>query len=383
MTKIVGITFSVPNTVPSLYSNGIRQNVLYFNQLVNQLPYEVYLVCDKPLIPGIPVFDYAKYKHCIYNSEEYNNISFDIMIQMGLTLSPSAIERLRNKKCKVILYKCGNEYIFEMEQALFASKELSMPAHAEYGGKQMIDQVWTIPQMKDSCTDYFSIRYRAETKIVPFIWSPVILEQLCSTLNNKGLYDKEKQKEKKEYKIAIFEPNLNVVKYGIPPLYICENAYRKRKDKQKIKNVYITNAHAKSGEYGKFNSKQFSRMTYSLDLYADKKISIESRYNAVVFMNLHADICVSHQWENPLNYLYLDLAWMGWPVLHNAHLCKDVGYYYEHFDFEHAGDTLNYILDTHPIVSDDYLEYNRSIISRYLNTNPENIAAYHALFEQL
>lgn len=383
MKKTIGLTFSVPPTVTSLYSNGIRQNVLYFNQLLNHLPYTIYLICDKEIIPDIPVYDYDKYKHCIYGTEEYRNIPFDVIIQMGLTISYTEIIRLRETGCKIVLYKCGNEYIFEMEQAMFTSREENMPPHAEYKKNKMIDQVWTIPQMEDSCTDYFNIRYRADVKIVPFIWCPVLLEKLCETMPNKGIYDKEKRKDKKEFRIAIFEPNLNVVKYGIPPVWICEQAYRKHNNKNRIQKVMITNAVSKSGEYGKFNPQQFSRSTYSLDLYNDSKLSVESRYNAVVFMNLYTDICVSHQWENPLNYLYLDLAWMGWPVLHNAHRCKDVGYYYPDFQFEQAGEMLNYIIDTHVSIADEYLAHNRTLISAYFPNNTQNIDTYRHLIERL
>jgi hypothetical protein len=54
-------------------------------------------------------------------------------------------------------------------------------------------------------------------------------------------------------------------------------------------------------------------------------------------MSNYCDIAVSHQWENPLNYLYFDLAWMDWPIVHNAHLCKDIGYFYNEFNYEEGG----------------------------------------------
>ena len=30
-----------------------------------------------------------------------------------------------------------------------------------------------------------------------------------------------------------------------------------------------------------------------------------------------------------LNYLYLEVAYLGFPIIHNSPMCKDIGYYYE------------------------------------------------------
>jgi hypothetical protein len=100
-------------------------------------------------------------------------------------------------------------------------------------------------------------------------------------------------------------------------------------------------------------------------------------------MTKFADIIVSNQWENPLNYLYFDLAWMGWPILHNAYLCKNVGYYYEDFDYETASDKLNEIILHHDNNSKEYLDKNREIISKYLPTNIENQEKYRLLIKNL
>ena len=136
-------------------------------------------------------------------------------------------------------------------------------------------------------------------------------------------------------------------------------------------------------EKSKFNQKQFSRMTYALDLYRDKKLSVESRYPTLLFMISHADIAISHQWENPLNYLYLELAWMGWPVVHNAHLCKDIGYYYEGFNYEQGGKVLQDVIETHDNNYEYYLKKNRKILDKYLPSNSLLQEKYQELIDKL
>jgi hypothetical protein len=382
MTKIIGLTFSTPANANALYSNGIRQNVLYLHEVLYLLNYNVYLVTDKPMTPNIPTFKYDVYKTVVINSEEYNNIKFDIFIQMGLSVPIENVRKLKSQGTKIIFYKCGNDYIFDMETVLFKSRPSVYPQFAEYKDEQVIDEIWSIPQMENTNYYYWKTRFRCPVKVIPFVWSPNLLESMCKDLPNGGKYIKKLP----EKKMVIFEPNLNVFKYALPAVFVCENAYRSLKtDKKadKLKNVYVTNANSqtKNSDYGNFDGLQFSRMTYNLDLYLDKKLSVESRYNSIYFMSRHADIAVSHQWENPLNYLYLDLAWMGWPIVHNAHLCKDIGYYYEGFNYEQGGDILKYVIETHDKIADEYLERNRKLIYRYLPENPELQKQYKLLIE--
>jgi hypothetical protein len=100
-------------------------------------------------------------------------------------------------------------------------------------------------------------------------------------------------------------------------------------------------------------------------------------------MSKYADIAVSHQWENPLNYLYFDLAWMGWPIVHNAHLCKDVGYYYDEFNYEEGGNVLNSVIENHDKNTENYIKENRKILDRYLPSNVELQKQYLGLITNL
>ena len=123
----------------------------------------------------------------------------------------------------------------------------------------------------------------------------------------------------------------------------------------------------------------FNKLLNNIDLVKDKKCSIESRFNTLEFMTKVADIAVSHQWGNPLNYLYLDLAWLGYPIIHNAELCKDVGYYYNGFNYTEGSEMLDYAIKNHDKDLDKYLLQNRIAIDRYLSTNTVLIHDYENL----
>ncbi len=399
--RTIAISFGSPNTPMDLYSNGIRQNVLNFYEVLYYIGHEVYLVVDKPIPNDFVNIFKRKYRTVVFGSSEYESINFEIFFQMGLSISYDAIKKLKEKKCKFVGYKCGNDYIFDMEQVLFSSRDTDWPQHCDFSFNKVFDEVWSIPQMANTNQYYWKTRYRCETKVIPFIWSPAFLDAIIfiDNLNNGGKYYNQGPSKR----IGIFEPNLNVFKYALPALYVCENAYRELENKDLIERVFITNILNKQNKkedkkedkkeeekkednkknYGNFNELQFSRMTYSLDLYKDSKLSVEGRYVILYFMSRYAHIAISHQWENPLNYLYLDLAWLGWPIIHNAHLCKDIGYYYEGFNYEEGGKVLKDVIENHDKNIDAYICKNRELLKRYLPTNKELLKEYDRLIDNL
>ena len=181
-------------------------------------------------------------------------------------------------------------------------------------------------------------------------------------------------------KIAIFEPNISIMKWALPALLVCENAYRLNNDN--IKQVFVNNISDKKTGINDFNIDAFTKIVNNLDLCTDRKISIEGRYNTLAFMSEQASIAVSHQWENNLNYVYFDLAWMGWPIVHNASLCKNIGYYYEEFNYQEGGYKLNEAFN-HNSNLDNYIINNRKAITPFLTTNNDLQNKYIKLISEL
>jgi hypothetical protein len=204
--------------------------------------------------------------------------------------------------------------------------------------------------MANTNLHYWQTLFRTKCIEVPFIWSVNAITLACIT-EGQGyqsfIYKPKEPNTTGQKKLVIFEPNISIMKWCFPSLLSCENAYRK--DNNSIKQVFINNIADKKNGLNDFNIDNFNKIVNSLDLCTDRKLSIEGRYNSLHFMSNHADIAVSHQWENNLNYLYFDLAWMGWPIIHNASLCKDVGYYYDEFNYEKASEQILKAVYNHDI----------------------------------
>ena len=115
----------------------------------------------------------------------------------------------------------------------------------------------------------------------------------------------------------------------------------------------------------------------------DGKVFLEARFPTTYFLSQHSDILLCHQVLNPLNYLYLDAAHLGYPVLHNAWMCKDVGYYYEGFNVTEGAKVLDKILLEHDDNIKEYNERNKAAMWRYHAENPEIAALYDKLIDNV
>ena len=74
---------------------------------------------------------------------------------------------------------------------------------------------------------------------------------------------------------------------------------------------------------------------------------------------------------------------MGYPVLHNAPMCKDLGYYYEGSDTVDGAAKLDYILTEHDKNIDAYNDRNDKVLMRYYADNPKLVKAYDMLIDNL
>ena len=378
----IGITFDVPPNIISLFSNGIKQNILYFYELLDNIGYDTYLINTT----NTPFNETDEVNNIMNNKLNYSIYTdlykedFDIVFIMGYTLTLENIKQLKQNNTKVVKYLCGNSYFINSETVLYnKNKNLQTFDYLTKEYENLITEIWSIPQMVNCNKHYWQTLYRTKCIEVPFIWSNSSIKFAAFTEKIKNENDLLYKFKNENKKIGIFEPNISIMKWCFPALLICENSYRINKE---IDKVLLCNINDKS-ENDSFNLTALNNIVKSLDLFEDKKISIESRYNTLVFMKNHADIAVSHQMENPLNYLYLDLAWMGWPIIHNAHLCKDIGYYYENFDYEMGGKILSEVIKTHDLNHEKYLIKNRELIDRYLPTNKELQEKYKSLIYNL
>jgi hypothetical protein len=74
---------------------------------------------------------------------------------------------------------------------------------------------------------------------------------------------------------------------------------------------------------------------------------------------------------------------MGYPVLHNGSICKDIGYYYDGSDTVKAAKLLDWILENHDNNLEEYDKKNKKALYRYSADNKILIETYDKLIYNL
>lgn len=375
----IGITLALKSYSESIWTNGMKQNVLMFAHMLKNSKnnYEVCILNTIKLEDEkTPKPNYLSDLEVYFFDDKY--MEMDLIFMMGAQVHESKILKFKeDKNKKYVAYKCGNNYIINTEKVLF---EENKKKFIEY--ETTFDELWYIPQQHETNFGFFTTVYRTDAIMVPFIWHHKFLLQSVKDIeksHSEGKYKKGyKYVPHKEQKtIGVMEPNINIVKYALIPSLIVEESYRSDIGKEKIRSLMITNAEKLKSNY------EFMGIVKSFDLFKDKKISAESRYQTAFILTQHLDVLVCHQVLNPLNYLYLDAAFLGYPVLHNAPLCKDLGYYYEGSDTVEGSKQLNYILTEHDNNLTEYHERNDEVLQRYHADNEMLVETYDKMIYNL
>jgi hypothetical protein len=362
----IGITIGLTYSGESLWANGIKQNALALAHLLtnSERGHEVVILNTTPiaLTPDLGWDLTNPRTHQLSEFDEHLNV----LIALGGALSQQQVDAWRQKGCKVIAYKCGAEYVMSAQSILFGHK-LSGPPHFA----RNLDAIWAIPQLALTTFEFHSALHRCPVTTVPFVWNPAMLEDFCSSLPNGGLY----QASASAKRISVFEPNADVLKLCLYPILAAELAFRKKPEA--IEHLYVVNGH------GLKCNPEFVGIMQHLDIVNSSRASFENRHTTAWFLSQYTDLVVSHQWGLPLNYLYLEVCWLGYPLIHNAQLCPDLGYYYPENKIDKAAELILQVIHSHDAEKHAYLARQRQLVARFLTTHPDNILAYDQLLDQL
>lgn len=372
----IGITLALESNNESIWTNGIKQNVLILSHLLKNSDknYEICILntidldfTEKP--------SYLKDLDIYFFDDKF--MEMDLIILMGAQVQESHLKKFRKSgNKKVVSYKCGNNYVVAMEEIIFKGGKNSCTYEQE------IDELWYIPQQDEVNKGYYPILHRTDAIVVPFVWHQKFIRESVISVDDgfkRGIYKKswEYDSSKKEKIIGIMEPNINIVKFSLLPALLVEECYRGDIGKEYIEDLRITNTQKLK------DNKRYISYLKTFNLYKDKKLSVENRYQTAFILTQYLDIVVSHQLLNPLNYLYLDVAYMGYPILHNAELCKDLGYYYQGSDLLKGAKVLEDVLLNHDKNIDSYNKRNDKVLQRYHADNKILVKSYDMLIENL
>lgn len=367
-TLRIGITIGLHHENESLWTNGIKQNAVYLAESLKQCPSvaSVHLVNTTAvaITPALP-WDQVRWPTVAFQQAKDN---LDVLIELGGQIDADQTSYLKERRCRLISYCCGVEYVNVMQSILFDRPMWGYNLFVN----QRYDAIWMVPQVANSSQSYFETLRRRPAQVVPFVWDPIFVEQRSASYAHHGQYRPQPGPKR----LTVMEPNQDIVKFCMYPAFIAEEAYRLRP--QHIALLQVTNAERLARE-----SKEFIAVMNQLDIVRQHKAVFLGRHDTPQFLSEMTDVVISHQIENALNYFYFDVCWQGYPLVHNAYMCHDLGYFYEANNVQEGSRKLIEVLTAHDDNWQAYLARQRQLLSRYLPTCKEVTAEYERLLSAL
>ena len=324
----------------SIWVNGGNQHCVFLYFLLKTLPEveNVWLVSDIDGSQVSPHMYLDAVKGDIYRTNTVIDRT-DLLIEMSTTISQEFANIVWRRGGKVISYRFGNDYVISAESC-------SLGSHGDWVMNRnsiFFDEVWTNPQHERTCKSFFEHTLKAPVHILSHLWSPYFVDQArarnTETSGGWGYRDRGTKKT-----IGIFEPNINVVKSAIIPMYASAKFADDYPDQ--LSRIYMTNT-LKLATHPLFTSFVNSTAAGRAGI-----ASAEDRYPFIDYAAKYVDIVVCHQWENGLNYHYYEALHGSYPLVHNSPFLKDVGYYYPDFDIDAAAVAIHDAATNH----DDNIE---------------------------
>lgn len=358
----VGVSIFVRKGEQSVWENGIYQNCIFLVMLLMRSPLveATYLVAgggdgrpedarnflaDSP----VPLIDMDTAANTL-----------DVMIEMSAQLAREWVVAFRERGGKIVSMRVGNDYVIDIERMIFDQPHGLLVTAAPY------HEVWTLPEYENTCVPYYASTARCPVRMMPHLWSPVVLEREVARLPDGLSFGYRPGRHR--WRAGIFEPNICMVKTSFIPLLTCEAAHRA--DPDMLERVWAYNTfHMK--EHVSFNG--FAR---SLNIVKHGLSSFEGRFPLCRVVAEQVDVVVSHHWENAQNYVYYEALYGGYPLVHNSHLIGECGYRYHDFDCEEGGRALLRAYAEHDTHLDAYRRTANDFLHGLHPENEDNVRIY-------
>ncbi|CAM2197504.1 DUF2827 family protein [Paraburkholderia kururiensis] len=351
----------------SIWENGLGQNVFYFVQLLRTLPFVtgiVLLNCGdqssvaaeaQALADGLPLV-----------APRDLDEPPDVVFEMGGGLDVEWLDYVRARGSKVVFFCCGQPYVGLVEPSVFARGGYFTRA-------TRCDEIWTLGKDRVFAPMLRTL-HRCPVVDVPFLWDSTFIDQRAAALDAAGLRfgyaprPAGRDGTPRGLRVAVFEPNISVVKCCMVPMLVCDRAFRT--DAQAVARLHVLNSVQMQAH------PSFAFLLRSLDLHYRERVKLDGRHDFAGFMSQHADAVVSHQWQNEQNIVYLDALYGGYPLVHNSPWLRDLGYYYPDSDIEAGAAQLAHAARHHDSQQERYAGRARSFLATLSPRHAENGSHY-------
>jgi hypothetical protein len=336
----------------NLWNNGIGQNVYHLACLLESIPFVeqvILLNCGNQAMAPNDSGDIGARFPLIPPQEAIEQI--DIAIEMSGSLDPEWCRLFRARGGKIAFHVCGQPYAALIDPVVSGKQSF-------FGEADRCDEVWLLRKDRPYTAMLRGI-HRCPVYEVPYLWSPIFLNESSRKAQSEGLQFgyKAGSLSWSGAVAAIFEPNISPIKMGVIPFMICEEVCRQ--DSDAIGHVHLLNAKHM------IEQRSFVFLVENSEIYKSKKLSISERDYFSHVMARGANVVVSHQIDCPQNYLYFDAIAGGYPLVHNSPLFSDIGYYYPASDIQAGAEQFLLARREHDRNLSSYMTRAKSVLAAH------------------
>lgn len=357
----VGVTLFIRDEHQTIWENGIFQNAFFLLTLLQKAP-AIEWCCLVAGGPGDPAKATDLLKHAgaeiIDMTEAMERL--DVVIELSAQLDAQWGKAFVERGGRVIAMRVANDFVIDAERMAFGLPPGLVMSGIPYA------EVWTLPAFSRTCAAYYAASYRAPVREMQHLWAPTLLERAMEERGGGASFGYVPGRER--WRVGVLEANICSVKTCHIPLLVADVAYRLRP--QALECVRIFNAVPIR------ENEVFVRFARSTELVRNGLATFEARFPIFNVMGDLADAVVSHHWENGQNYLYYEVLYGGFPLIHNSDLIDGCGYRYRDFDPQDGGRAVLQAVMEHDRNLEAYRADSRRLLAKLDPASDDNIRAY-------
>ena len=359
----IGIFIKKPENI---FSNGCIQQTYFLKKLFENCDYDVDFLSIES---NYKTFELTN-ERIIFTNNSFYFSSYNCVILGSLVLLPETnkqfIDNLISYNIQIINLICGNVYILHQEEFVFQKHNILTHYRQEY-----FTENWVL-EMYNYARDYVQMVSSTDTLITPYVWDIDIIQEY---IDKNNILNTEITEDNSKVNLLIFEPNMSIHKNSLVPLLICDEYYKQNKNIVNKVYVFCGDKVVKESDFVK-----------KLDIYKDNKLETYARIimpyivDVIQKNNNFRNIVVSYNILNNLNFLHLEMFYLGFPIIHNCKPFEQNGFYFEDFELLKAVDLIENIRIN--FNKNNYLNLCKSILEEFSPSNQTRISKYKSLFSR-
>jgi hypothetical protein len=311
----IGITVRNAN----VNTNGNITNSWFLAQALRRIGYRVDFLTEEENFDKFEATQDPVYR---LNKDSTRYDEYGLIIYGSYAISDiEHIYRFKQVGTRFVYFNCGNYYMFHQEEFVFGkvrdqSQYVMMRVICNF-----IDEIWQIPSY-DFMRPYLETLTHRRVYDIPHLWTNEMIEKQIVRGTPDALYYHPNRRRIDRIELIILEPNVNISKTSWFPLVIAERFH------QLFPHI-LDRVHLFC-----FRNHEYSQvMIGNLEIQKAGKLTVYERTPMPIILNtFHQRECLpiflSHQTLNPLNYIYYELMYYGFPLVHNSDILRDHCYYY-------------------------------------------------------